>query len=88
MVDKKLLIGAFTGAGLAFSGIYLYKKNKDRIDAFLRSQGIDIPAPGEADYSAMELKELVEAKERLEDIIAEKEFEAKQNDDSTGEAVE
>lgn len=83
MAYKKILIGALAGAGLTFSGIYLYKKNKDRIDEFLRSQGIDIPVATDTDYSAMDLKELVSAKEKLEDIIAEKEFAAKQDDTAT-----
>jgi hypothetical protein len=78
MGSEKIVIGALAGAGLAFSSVLLYKQNKKRIDAFLRAQGIDMPSTAEADYSTMGLKELVATKERLEDIIAEKEFAAQQ----------
>lgn len=66
--------GALVGVGVAAVGFYLYKKNQDKIENFLRDQGLDIPVSNSKDYSVMNLEELVTAKEKLEDLIAEKEL--------------
>ena len=68
--------GFFIGLGAAAAGFYLYKKNQSRIDDFLRRQGINIPERGSKDATAMTLEELVREKERLEDLIAEREVAA------------
>jgi hypothetical protein len=52
----------------------VYQRNKDMIDAFLRSQGIQIPASAAKDFADMDLKELTAVKESIEDLIAEMEY--------------
>jgi hypothetical protein len=66
--------GFFVGVGAAAVAYYIYKKNQDQIDEFLRRQGIQIPDYGKKDPANMTLEELVGEKERLEDLIAEHEL--------------
>lgn len=68
--------GFLVGAGATAAGLYAYKKNQAQINAFLRSQGIPIPMTESKDPSSMSLEELVKEKERLEDLIAEREMAA------------
>lgn len=74
-----LTTGILIGVGLSVAAYYLYLNNKEKVDAFLRSQGINIPlALGTKDYSAMSLEELVGTKEQIEDLIAEMEHKMKE----------
>ena len=68
------LTGFAIGLGAAGLGFFLYKRYQDKVDDFLRKQGINIPRHGSKDVSGMTLEELVSEKERLEDIIAELEM--------------
>ncbi len=73
-----LSTGILIGVGLSVTAYYLYMKNKDKVDEFLRSQGINIHiASGAKDYSGMSLEELVGTKEHIEDLIAEMEHKMK-----------
>ncbi len=76
-VNSQHFTGFVVGLGAAGLGFYVYKKNQKQIDEFLKSQGITVPSAVEADYSALTIEELVAEKERLEDLIAEREIEAK-----------
>lgn len=73
-ITSQHITGFVVGVGTSALGFYLYKKNQTKIDMFLRSQGINIPPKGGKDVSSMTLGELVAEKERLEDIIAEREM--------------
>ncbi len=73
MFKKEYLIGFMVGIGTTASGYYLYKKNKTKVDSFLRSQGIKVPNRTDEDTSSMSVEDLIREKERLEDVIAEKE---------------
>ncbi len=66
------LTGFVFGVGAAAAGLYLYKKNRSQVDAFLREQGIQPPDLflESVDYSEMSLEELTLEKEKLEDLIA------------------
>ena len=68
--------GAVVGIGLASLGFYMYKKNEAQIDEWLRRQSINLPFPGfqAKDQSGKSLEELLLEKERLEDLIAEREL--------------
>ncbi len=77
MTDNKFLLGAAIGLGTAAAGYVMYKKNQDKIDSFLRDQGFNIPVVEGAGYDNMSLEDLVLNKERLEDLIAEKEVDTK-----------
>jgi hypothetical protein len=68
------LVGFVAGAAVAAGGFYLYKKNQAQVDGWLRQQGINVPSRVAADPATMSLEELVGEKERLEDIIAEREM--------------
>ena len=70
--------GFALGLGASALGFYLYKKNQAVVDEFLRERGIEISSVLETDPKSMSLKELIKAKEELEDIIAEKEYQAGQ----------
>ena len=74
-VTSEHMTGFIVGVGVASLGFYLYKKNESRIDEWLRSQSINLPIPGlqKKDQSGMSLEELMREKERLEDLIAERE---------------
>ena len=73
-IKKEHLVGATVGVGTVAVGYYLYKKNQSKVDSFLRKQGINIKTSSEATYDNMNLEELMTTKERLEDLIAEKEL--------------
>lgn len=73
-----LTTGIFIGIGISFAAYYLYTQNKDKVDEFLKSQGISIPETGKVDYRKMTLEELVVTKEHIEDLIAEIEHKMKE----------
>lgn len=78
-VTKAHVIGAAVGIGVTVAGYYLYKKNKSKVDNFLRNQGINVKSCDAANYEDMTVEELTEVKEHIEDVLAEKEL----NDVST-----
>ena len=67
------LVGAAVGVGVAAVGFYLYKKNQDKIDDFLRAHGLDIQVNENKPLAKMNVEELATLKERVEDMIAERE---------------
>ena len=73
-VKKEHLIGAVAGVGAVAVTYYLYKKNQNKIDDFLRKQGINVKSSNQTNYESMSLEALVTVKENLEDLIAEKEL--------------
>ena len=73
-VKKEHLIGAVAGVGAVAVTYYLYKKNQNKIDDFLRKQGINVKSSNQTNYESMSLEELVTVKENMEDLIAEKEL--------------
>ena len=75
-VTSDHLTGFAVGIGSAALGFYLYKKNQSKVDEWLRSQGLNVPGCGTADPGSLTLEELVTEKERLEDLIAEREMAA------------
>jgi len=77
MITSQHITGFVVGVGVAGLGFYLYKKNQPEVDEFLRRQGIQLPAVSTKDYAAMSVKELVAEKEKLEDLIAEREISLK-----------
>ena len=78
-LKKEHLIGAVAGVGAVAVTYYLYKKNQNKIDDFLRKQGINVKSSNKTNYENMSLEELVTVKENLEDLIAEKELGADVN---------
>lgn len=72
------LVGAAVGVGVAALGFYLYQKNQDKINEFLRSHGFDIPVSDKQPIESMNIEDLATLKERIEDLIAERELAAKQ----------
>lgn len=77
-ITNNHLTGFLVGVGAAAAGFYAYQKNRKQIDAFLRKQGIRMPEPAAVDVSRMSFEELVSEKERLEDLIAEREHQMQQ----------
>lgn len=73
LLKKQHIIGFMAGIGTVAAGYYLYKKNKSKVDDFLRSQGVKIPNCYDRDTSSMSVEDLIREKERMEDLIAEKE---------------
>jgi hypothetical protein len=79
------ITGFAIGLGAAALGFYLYKNNQRQVDEFLRKYGIELPAGGSLDTDNMSIEDLVSEKEKLEDLIAEREYAAAHGDDG-GEA--
>ncbi|EDS77524.1 conserved hypothetical protein [Clostridium botulinum C str. Eklund] len=66
--------GMLIGVGVCAVGYYIYKKNQSQVDSFLKKQGINITNNTSKNYNSMSLEELMETKELIEDVIAEKEM--------------
>jgi hypothetical protein len=75
-INSDHVTGFAVGLGAAAVGFYLYKKNQARVDDWLREQGVNVPAAASRDTASMSLEELTLEKERLEDLIAEREMAA------------
>jgi len=74
-ISSDHVTGFVVGIGVASLGFYMYKKNEGQIDEWLRGQSINLPFSGfqAKDQSGKSLEELLREKERLEDLIAERE---------------
>jgi hypothetical protein len=79
-LNSQHVTGFVVGLGAAGLGFYVYKKNQKQIDEFLKSQGINLPNIVETDFTELTLEELVAEKERLEDLIAERDMESKKEE--------
>ena len=77
-INTEHVTGFVIGLGAATLGLYLYKQNQQRVDEWLRQQGINVSKASAKDDTKMSLQELTREKERLEDIIAEREMQAKE----------
>ena len=84
-INSDQVTGFVVGLGAAALGFYLYKKNQARVDGWLRQQGIHVPQAGAKDASSLSLEELMTEKERLEDLIAERELGAPRQGSSPAE---
>ncbi len=73
-MDQKYLVGAAIGVTGTAAAVYLYQRNKTVVDTFLRDQGINVPEVASNDFSKMSLEELLTTKERIEDLVAEREL--------------
>jgi hypothetical protein len=75
-ITSEHVTGFVAGLGVASLGLYIYKNNQAQIDEWLRRQSINLPFPSfqAKDQSGMSLEELLREKERLEDLIAEREL--------------
>jgi len=77
-INTDHVTGFVVGLGASALGFYLYKQNQQRVDEWLRQQGINVPQAGAKVDTATSLEELTREKERLEDLIAEREMQAKE----------
>ena len=68
-MKKEQLVGAVVGIGAVAAGYYLYKKNQNKVDNFLRKQGINVKTSNTANYESMDLESLMTVKEHIEDLI-------------------
>lgn len=73
-VNREIVKGVAIGIGVSAVGFYAYKKNEEKVDAFMRRHGIEVKTKV-ADFREMSIPDLMRAKEDIEDIIAEKEME-------------
>lgn len=73
-INRDYIKGIVVGVGVCAAGYYIYKKNQTQIDGVLKNQGINVSKGSSKDYNNMTLEELMETKELIEDIIAEKEL--------------
>ncbi len=78
-INSDHVTGFVVGLGASSLGFYLYKQNQHRVDDWLRQQGINVPQTGAKDETGMSLEELTREKERLEDLIAEREIQGKES---------
>jgi hypothetical protein len=77
-INSDQVTGFVVGLGAATLGLYLYKQNQQQVDQWLREQGINVPQSTVKDEKSMSLHDLTREKERLEDLIAEREMQAKE----------
>lgn len=84
-ITTQHITGFAVGVGAAAVGFYAYRRNQQQVDDFLRRQGIPLPEDASHDPAGLSLEELVVEKERLEDLIAEREHATKL--DTTGESA-
>lgn len=80
-IKSQHVTGFAVGLGISAISFYLYKKNQAKVDRFLNDHGIQVSSLMERDPDSMSLKELIKAKEDLEDMIAEREYEETQADE-------
>lgn len=73
-INSDHLIGLAAGITASAACFYLYKRNQSQFDTWLAEHGIKLTEPLGHDPEKMTLEELVVEKERLEDIIAEREM--------------
>lgn len=71
-INSDHIKGALVGVGVCAVGYYIYRRNQRQVDSFLKEKGIDVCSNTSKDYRTMSLEELMETKELIEDIIAEK----------------
>ena len=71
-MTRDLIVGFLAGVVTGAAGYYYYRKNQSAINAFLAGKGINISGGPDAAGQAS-VEELVAEKERLEDLIAERE---------------
>ena len=83
---NNLVKGILIGVGVGAVGFYLYKKNEEKVDNFLRGRGMDIKPRG-SNYETMSVEELMRTKETIEDLIAEKEMQEQSITVEAGEPV-
>ena len=83
-LSSQHITGFAIGIGTAAAGIYLYKQNQAKVDSFLAKHGINLPATPPQNMEDLTLEQLIMEKERLEDIIAEREY-AAENQQETEE---
>lgn len=73
LTGNNLVKGILIGIGVSAVGFYLYKKNEEKVDGFLRNHGMEVRSHG-TNYENMSVEELMRTKENIEDLIAEKEM--------------
>ena len=73
-ITRDHVTGALIGVGVVAAGYYIYKKNQSQVDSFMKKQGINLPNNMGKDYRHMSVVELMETKELIEDILAEKQI--------------
>jgi len=73
MFNRDQIIGFAVGVAASAAGFVYYKKNQAKVDAFLEGKGLSLPLDESTATGNSSLESLVAQKERLEDMIAEKE---------------
>ncbi len=71
---NEVIKGIAIGVGACAVAYVVYKKNEEAVNEFLNNHGFDIETKASTDYYSMSLEKLMEAKETIEDIIAEKDL--------------
>lgn len=69
-----LFKGVAIGVGVCAIGFVAYKKNEEAVNTFLNDHGFNIENNGNADFYSMSLEKLMETRETIDDIIAEKDL--------------
>lgn len=71
---EDLIKGIAIGVGVCTVGYIVYRRHEEKVNSFLNDHGFNIEGKNNADFYSMSLEKLMEAKETIEDIIAEKEL--------------
>lgn len=86
-INNDHIMGAMVGVGACAVGYYLYQKNEEQVNSFLKKQGLNVPALPSKNYNTMNIEELMETKELIEDLIAEKEVKLSQESEVPAEEI-
>ena len=73
-ITSEHVTGFIVGIGVASMGFYMYKKNEARSTSGCAASRSPFPGSPAKDQSGMSLEELLREKERLEDLVAEREM--------------
>lgn len=73
-INSDHIKGALVGVGVCTVGYYIYRRNQRQVDSFLKEKGIEVCKNTSKSYKSMSLEELMETKELIEDIIAERQL--------------
>lgn len=71
--NNRLVKGILIGVGISAAGFLLYKNNEEKVDNFLRRNGIQVKTPA-GSLDSLSVEELMRTRDRIEDLIAEKEL--------------
>lgn len=82
-ITNQHMTGFVLGIGASAVAYYYYTKNRSSVNQWLETQGIKLPEHEQQDYSKLSIEDLEREKEKLEDLIAEREYVGEKKTDNS-----